>query len=310
MSEMQTVWRLNIPESLGLFEAGLDDLGVDAEGNVYVGDGVNGAVYRFRPTGEMDKTFDVIRPVALNGQESGLNLAVVADSSLCVADPGNNRIVRYDSLGQAVGEFTAPGLLALCCAPGGHIYALASDDDGERIDCYDVIGSRIEALCAPRRHRRHLDPDLVKIDADAHGRAYVSYGMPPYRVWRVSRTQVVESDPSLSLGREFNSLPSNDECSAELETWRRELDHPEDVVLIADLGYEPVNSVLWVLLASRESGRQTLDAFSSAGEFLGSVALPHSDNLYSSVCSTGDEGLYLLDGAAGDLIRVTIPSVL
>ena len=124
------------------------------------------------------------------------------------------------------------------------------------------------------------------------------------------------------LGRELNSLPNNgesgvepphskDECP-ELETWQRELDHPEDVVLIADLAYEPITSVLWVLLASRESGRQTLDAFSSAGEFLGSAALPHSDNLYTSICAAGEGGLYLLDGAAGGLIRVQLsanPSV-
>ena len=224
MSEMQTIWWLNIPESLGLFEAGLDDLGVDAEGNVYVGDGVNGAVYRFRPSGEMDKTFDVIRPVTLKGVESGLNLAVVADSSFYVADPGNDRIVRYDSLGQAVGEFTAPGLLALCCAPGDNIYALACDADGERIDCYDFIGSRIEALCAPKRHRAHLDPELASIDADADGRAYVSYGMPPYRVWRVSRRSSLECGGSTPLspllGRELDSLPNNGET-----TWVRETRH-------------------------------------------------------------------------------------
>lgn len=287
---MQTVWSVNIPQSLGLVESGLDDLGIDGRGNIHISDGVNGSVYRVRPNGETDTTFEVIRP---GGADGGLHLAVVPDSSFYVADPSRDRIVRYDSNGHAVGEFTAPGLLALCRSPGDDLYVLASDSDGERINCYDFIGSRIDALCAPRRHRAHLDPELASIDADADGRAYVSYGMPPYRVWRVSRTEVEPAE-------------TDKECP-NLETWQRDLDHPEDAVLISDITCEPVTSMLWVLLASRVAGRQMLDAFSGAGEFLGSVALPHSDNLYASVCSTGDGALCLLDGVAGDLIRVAVP---
>ncbi len=306
LNEIQMVWRLNIPESLGLVEAGLDDLGVDGEGNIHISDGVNGAVYRFRSSGETDRTFDVIRPGPLNGRESGLSLAVVADSSFYVADPGGERVVRYDSLGQTLGEFTALGLLSLCWSRSDHVYALASDDDGERVDCYDSIGSRIEGLCAPRRRRARLDPELVSIDVDADGRAYFTYGMPPYRIWRVS--ECGGSTPLLP-GAEGGVGPphSEDDCSSELETWCRDLDHPEDALLISDLALDAAGSLLWVLLASREAGRQMLDLFAIDGRFLGSSALPHSENLYSSICAADDGALYLLDDAGGNLVRMHAP---
>ncbi|GEM_PF-3395789 len=299
MNEARAVWRVNIPELLGLLDAGLDDLGIDEEGGVYVGDGVNGSVYRFRSGGEPDTAFDVIRPAARNDEEPGLNLAVAADSSFSVADPANERVVRYDSLGRVTGEFSAPGLLNLCCVPGGDLYVLASDDDGERIDRYDIIGSRIETLCAPRRYRAHLDPDLVDIDADRNGCAYLSYGMPPYRLWRMTRIECAEDE----------AIEEQRECRSEIEMWSRSLDHPEDAVLIGDIAFDPSGSVLWVLLALRESGRQILDAFSHTGEFLGSTALPHSDNLYSGICAGADGTVYLLDGAAGDLVRVALPDL-
>jgi sugar lactone lactonase YvrE len=294
MIQAQTVWRVNIPEVLGLFDAGLDDLCVDGDGRVYIGDGANGAVYRFHASGDTDTAFDVIHPTSLGGDECGLNLAVAADSSFYVADPGGELVVRYDALGQTMGEFAVPGLLAQCSASQGGVYVLASDGDRVRIELYDLIGSRVEALCAPKRHRAHLDPELATIDCDSSGRAYVSYGMPPYRVWRVTRAESAEDE-------------SEGQClRADLETWSRSVDHPEDAVLVSDLALDPARSILWVLLASREAGRQTLDAFSLSGDFLGSAALPHSDNLYTGVCAGAEGVLYLVDGAASDLLRISV----
>ncbi len=159
----------------------------------------------------------------------------------------------------------------------------------ERINCHDPIGDLVEILPAPARHRTRLDPELVNLEADPEGRIYVSYGMPPYQIWRVSS------------GR------------SEIEAWGRDVDYTEDAVLIADIAFEPAASIVWVLLACRKSGRQVLDAFSAAGEHLGSVGAPLEQNLYSGVCAAGDGCLYLLGGAAGpgggDLVRIRPPDM-
>lgn len=294
MIEVSTIWRVNIPELLGLFDFGLDDLGVDGAGRAYVADGVNGSVYRFGLGGAVEQTFDAIRPTNLNGMDAALCLSVADDSSFCAADPGSERVVRYDALGQAVGEFAAPGILALCRAPDEAIYALVCSENGEHIDCYDSLGSRLESLCAPRRSRARLVPELVAIDADRVGRAYLSYGMPPYRIWRVSRSSGNADEAEASC------VPSD------LDGWGRVLDHPEDALLISDLTFNRSGSILWVLLAMRDSGRQVLDAFSDSGDFLGSAALPHMDNLCSGVCAAADGSLYLLDSSDGDLVRIAV----
>lgn len=284
MSAVEIVWQVNIPELLGLAQGGLDDMDVDAEGNVYIGDGMNGAVYKFRSTGELASSFDVVTSAPFEGEEAGLNLAVAPNSCLYVADPGNGVVVRYDAAGQKTGEFPAPGILELCCGPADALCILSVEGGTERIDCYNSAGGFIEALPAPARRRARLDPELVNLEADPEGRIYVSYGMPPYRIWRVS--------------------PG----SEGIEAWGRDVEHPEDAVLIADIAFEPTTSVLWVLLAGRKSGRQMLDTFSADGKYLDSIAVPFKENLYTAVCAAGDGTLYLLEGGtgpgSGDLVRI------
>lgn len=294
MSGAELIWRVNIAEAFGQFQVGLDDLGIDADGRIYVGDGVNSSVCRLRPEGETDAVFDVMKPAPFRGEEPGMNIAVGCDS-FYVADPGNERVFRYDSLGQNVGEFSASGVIAISRAPEDSVHVLASGADGERIDCYDTIGSHAGSLCAPRRYRAHLDPELASIDVDTSGSVYVSYGMPPYRVWRIARP---DSDPEITQ--------DDAQCGDITEPWGRALDHPEDAVLVSDLAFDPAEGVLRVLLACRESGRQVLDTFSTVGEYLGPIPLPHSDNLYTAICSAGDGYFLLLDGAAGELLRMRL----
>ncbi len=292
MNEIRSAWRVNIPEVTGAPDISLDDLGMDGLGRIYVADGWNGTVYRFTPSGELEDAFSVIKPSDLDGEETAMVLAVFRDSSFCVGDAGAGRVIRYDSAGLMTGEFAVPGLVALSCAPDDSTYALASDGEGERVECYDMIGSRMETLCAPRRHRVRLGPGLARLDSDAGGRAFLSYGMPPYRVWCVTRSASPEE-----LSPEHES-----DCIGELQAWGRDLDHPEDAVLVSDLSYDSAAGALSVLLACRESGRQVLDLFSSAGDFLDSIPLPHSDNLYNAVCCGRDGSLLLLDDAVGDLV--------
>lgn len=279
------LWSLNIPELLGLPDFGLDDADTDPQGNIFVSDGVNGRVYRIEPGGSVD-AFSVSAPVpAGEEKESSLNLAADDDAGFYVADSPNDLVHRHDDNGSFLGAFPAPGILSLCRGPGGLIYLLSSDDGCERIEARDQLGSLVSTLPAPVRYRAHLDPGLTNLDSDPDGNVYVTYGMPPYQVWKVYAD------------------------GSGMDVWRREIDYLEDAVLISDLAFEPQSRILWVLLACKDSGRQLLDAFSPDGVFLGSVPIPHSDSLYGVVCSSKDSGLYLVETGSGpgsgDLVRIS-----
>jgi sugar lactone lactonase YvrE len=287
VSTVEVTWHLNLPELLGLPDAGLDDADVDERGNVFVSDGLNGRVYKLRPGGGSLDAFDVIRPHPVGEEEEcSLNLAVSPDSTFCLADSGGEVIARYDGAGNSVGEFAAPGALSLCRGPDGLIYVLSSVEGIEKIDVYDELGSLVDTLPAPARHRAHLDPSMANLDSDPDGNVYVSYGMPPYRIWRVS------ADGSGT------------------DRWSRPIDFPEDAVLIADIALDPTSRVLWALLACKQAGRQVLDAFGPDGEYLGSAEIPHSESLYGVICAAGGSGLCLLDTGssrgAGDLMGISV----
>ncbi|HUV05121.1 MAG TPA: hypothetical protein VMX94_08435 [Armatimonadota bacterium] len=284
MGTVEVTWRLNVPEFLGLADVGLDDADVDAHGEVYVSDGLNGRVYKFRAGEGLLDVFSVIQPLCIAERECSLNVAVAADSTFCLADAHREVVIRYDEAGACIAEFAAPGVLSLCCGPDSTIYVLSSAEGVELINCYDEIGNLVNTLPAPARHRARLDPSLVNLESDSEGSIYVSYGMPPYRVWKV------KADGS------------------EVAAWGRRIEHPEDAVLIADIALDTQNSsdVLWVLLASKRFGRQMLDAFTPEGEFLGTLEIPHSDSMYGVVCASGGSDLCLLDTANGDLVRIAV----
>ena len=286
MSTSEVTWRINIAELFGLGDAGLDDADVDAQGSVYVSDGVNGRVYKFQKDGVSMDSFSVIRPAPLDDEESSLNIAVAPDSAFCVSDAGRERVFRYDDAGEFTGEFSTPGVLCLCRGPEGTVFVLSNAEGIERINSYDQLGSLIGTLPAPTRHRTYLDPGLVNLDADAEGNIYVSYAMPPYRIWKV------KADGS------------------NIDIWNKEMDFPEDAVLIADIALDQAAGVLWVLLACKQYGRQMLDAFNLAGDFIGTVEIPHNEALYNIICPAGESELYLLDAftgsGTGNLTRISV----
>ena len=286
MSAVEVVWRLNIPELLGLAYVGLDDAGVDADGNVYVSDGTNGRVYKFQPDGVCVDAFSVVASDCTGESVCGLNLAVAPDSTFYLADAANDAVIRYDEYGGFAGEFAAPGALSLCRGSQGLIYVFTNAEGIERINSYDSLGALVDTIPAPARHRAHLDPGLVNLDSDFEGNVYVSYGMPPYRIWKV------KADGS------------------GIDTWGRAMDYPEDAILIADIAFDQASGVLWTLLACKQFGRQMLDSFGPDGEFLGTVEIPQSEHLYSVICAAGESDLYLLDTGtspgSGDLMRIAL----
>ena len=283
MSRLEVVRLLNIPDLLGRPDAGLDDIDADSLGNIYISDGLNRRVYKVLSDGESFDSFDLSQAIPLGNGDSILNLSILPDSTFCVADPMMEMIIRYDEQGFYTGEFTAPGVLSLCQGPEGSLYVLSDDEDIERIFRYDDFGFQIDTLAAPARHRGKLDSSLAKIASDSEGNVFVSYGMPPYRIWKV------RADGS------------------EIDAWGMESDHPEDAVLIADIAFDSGSGILWALLACKRFGQQLLDAFSPNGEHLGSVEIPHSKNLYGAICIPGGSHICLLDTGAGDLLWAKDP---
>lgn len=281
MSIIQIIRLLNVPELLGFADTGLDDMDMDANGNAYISDGLNRRIYKVLTEEASSDPIDISSAISLCQEgECCLNLSVASDSAFYVVDPVREVVVRYDGSGNSMGEFYTPGVLSLCCGPENLIYVLLDDEGTERINSYDDFGFQIGSLAAPPRPRKGIDCSLTKIAADPEGNVYVTYGMPPYSIWKVNAD------------------------GSGIDTWSKEFDHPEDAVLIADIAFDASAGILWALLAYKHFGQQILDAFTPEGEHLGSVEIPHTVNLYSEICSTGNSHLYLLDTGSGDLVQI------
>lgn len=280
MNELRAICRLNIPELFDLPDAGLDDAGVDGAGNLLVSDGSNGRVYRLSPLNEFD-VLPVIRSAGSDEKESSLNIAVGPDSSFCVSDARREIVVRYGPGGEYLGEFTVPGVLTICRGPEC-LYALCVVDNAEEVGIYDELGFMVDRIIAPPRHQARLDPSVVSMDSDPEGNVFLCYGVPPYQIWKVTA----------------------EGC----ETWRQDMDYPDQAILVADIAVDASSGTLWALLACKKSGRQVLDAFSLDGGFVGTYAVPHSETLYGVICPAGDSEFYLLDTGtgpgSGELLRV------
>ncbi|MHB0912382.1 MAG: NHL repeat-containing protein [Armatimonadota bacterium] len=272
MNPARVVWRLSIPEILDLASFGLDDADTDELGNIYIADGANGRVYKFAPNSVLLNIFDMPR-----SGNCCSNLAVLPDSAFAVSDPDSGAVRLYDPWGAPSGEIWAPGVLNVCSGDN-RLYVFSRAEGMERIDCYDPAGDLLDVLQVPGGTQ--ADAGLVNIDSDSEGNVYASCGMPPYRVWRVR----ADSPKTVIL--------------------EREVDHPEDAILIADIAVDD-SGTLWALLAYKEHGLQVLDRFAPDGAYLGSAGAARTENMYGAICSAGEGDLYLLDTEEGELVRVS-----
>lgn len=284
MTPAKLVWRLRLPELLGLPSFGLDDVAVDNSGNVYVADSMNKSIYKLSSSSILLDSYPV--SVASPDDTSFLKLAVNPDLSFCVADITSGSVVKYAETGTLAGEYWTPGILALCHGPKGLTYVLSETDGMCRIDAYDSDGNIVDVLPAPQRERADVDPSLVSMAADADGNVYVSHGMPPYQIWKARAD-----------GRGLKVIG-------------RDIEHSEDAVLISDIAIDSESGILWSLMACKEAGLQLLDSFDLDGEFISTSGVPHSDSLYSVLSTAGDSEIYLLDSGtgpgSGELLRCSV----
>jgi sugar lactone lactonase YvrE len=278
----RVVWRHNLPDLLGLPASGMDDADSDSAGNVWVSSSATSRVLGFGPDSNVITALDIPH----GGRDDNWQAPSIATVSgdIYIADPAAETLSRYSERGEFLGVFAISNILSICHGMDGTIYVLSNPSDIERIEVYDALGM-VSELPAPTRHSPILDPAFVKMDCDGAGNVYVSYGMAPYAVWRIS----ADGDEIREIGRE--------------------IDYPEDAVLVNDLAFDASAGILWTLLACRGSGLQLVDAFTHGGRWLGALELPQSENLFGVICPSLDGDLYLLDTGtgpgSGDLIRIT-----
>jgi sugar lactone lactonase YvrE len=285
LSSAEIVWQINIPEALDLAFIEANDIAIDPNGNIFVSDIANSGVYKFdsspQPVGIFQVDFS-----DQDDMRMPPSIAVAPDSTFSIADPKNEGVTMYNEDGKYAGEYGVPGVVCLCQGPNYSTLAMTSIDGCEHINIYDEFGSLVEIIPAPSRHRGMIDPAFVNMDCDSQGNMYVSYGMPPYRIWKIAP-------------RGMNT-----------HTWTREFDYPEDAVLISDIAVDPGTGVVWALLACRNYGRQMIDAFSPDGDFLGTVYIPQADKLFGLISADSNSNLYLVDTGTGpgasDLLKLAV----
>lgn len=263
---------MNIPQLFTLPDFSLDDAAVDSEENVYVTDSINCSVYKFAPNAVPVGTFSV--NCSPDTDATVMNLAVDSRSNFYVSDAVNGLILKYSDDGRQTGDYWTPGVITLCSNIHGSIYVLSESAGIERIDCYDPEGNLVDVLSAPARGVKIEDASLLNMDVDAQGNVYLSDGLPPYRIWKIRA----------------------DGTGTDVLT--RHLDHPEDTILIADIGIDSTTGNIYALLALKHRGQQMVDVFSPQGEFIETLGVPHSVMMYSVISPAGDS-FYFLNTSTG-----------
>jgi hypothetical protein len=93
------------------------------------------------------------------------------------------------------------------------------------------------------------------------------------------------------------------------DTLRRDIEFPNDAVLIADIAVDRATGNLFALLSCKTAGLQLVDCFHPDGQFAGVLGLPHHESLYSVLSISPDSSVYALNTGngpgAGDLLRAS-----
>lgn len=261
-------WHVNIPSLIGNSTVGFDDADIDSEGRLHICDSANGQVYRLYSDGSGIDTFDV-----MHSRDSVLSIAVMPDSSFCIADVSSSIIARYDENGAYMGDFGLPGVISICSGTEGTLHAIAKYGYEDAVYTYDMLGSPISTILLSM-DAPHDDPALINMDADSKDCIYLTYGISPYTIWRI------DQDGRIS------------------PVFERDVDQPSDTVLIADIAVNRHDDKLWALLAYREYGRQIIDVYNLRERALEPVLIPACDSLYGIICVFRDYA-FLMDTDVG-----------
>jgi DNA-binding beta-propeller fold protein YncE len=122
----------------------------DAQGNIYVADGLASGVGNAR-VAKFDKDAHFIKSWGYRGTEPGQfnavrGIAIDAKGLVYVADGGNKRIQVFDADGNPKAQLTGVGVpAAICITPGAHQYLYVSNsNDAESLDNGEIYKMELD----------------------------------------------------------------------------------------------------------------------------------------------------------------------
>jgi hypothetical protein len=122
----------------------------DAQGNIYVADGLASGVGNAR-VAKFDKDAHFIKSWGSRGTEPGQfnavrGIAIDAKGLVYVADGGNKRIQVFDADGNPKAQLTGVGIpAAICITPGAHQYIYVSNsNDAESLDNGEIYKMELD----------------------------------------------------------------------------------------------------------------------------------------------------------------------
>ena len=122
----------------------------DAQGNIYVADGLASGVGNAR-VAKFDKDAHFIKSWGYRGTEPGQfnavrGIAIDAKGLVYVADGGNKRIQVFDADGNPKAQLTGVGIpAAICITPGAHQYIYVSNsNDAESLDNGEIYKMELD----------------------------------------------------------------------------------------------------------------------------------------------------------------------
>lgn len=324
--ELEEQWRRGVDESEEIIFALLEDVAVDADGNVYALDGQLSEVQEFTPDGEY------IRSIGRRGEGPGefnmpRNLFVTPEGLVGVVQSMPGKIVLLTTEGDAAGTYPLPGddpMMVINSAQGAgeHVFlhtrtSLFGDDnqfitDVEKIVRLGKDGSVAATLAESKRvtdftRLEFTEKGLIPFSAwagSADGRTYVSDDFDEYlvRVWspdgKLERVITREFEPRVRSEDERKRrgpmirVASGD---GEMKTTLTKSETDRTVLNI----FPRENGGIWVLSSrgafdTKDGELCTLDEFDAEGRFVRQIVMRGDGDLDGDAVVIAGNRVFLL----------------